>query len=314
MTTLYLAMSWFFGGLLVILGLASMIKMPIPGLLMIVMAMLFLPPSTKFFYEKSKRELSSTTKLFSIFILLLAIGYTAGLSVKQEDERLAAEKAQKNADAVAAYYKEAEEYFIANRELVVTSVKELEAKKDYKTIVEKYAKYLKTGEELDLEFAKIIVNANNEVELIEKAEATEKLLAELKVVPSSEYEKNIQLYSSLVALHPDDEKYKNKVSYYENKLAEQKKIELAKKERKKVIEKQFSAWDGSHNALEKLIKNNMNDPDSYEHVETLYGDYETYLIVKTTYRGKNVYGGVVKNFVKAKVSMDGTILSILDES
>ena len=219
MSTLYLALSWLFGGLLLILGLASMFKMPVPGLLMIVMAMLFLPPSTKFFYEKSKRELSSTTKLFSVFILLLAIGYTAGLSVKQEEERLAAEKAQKNADAVATYYKEAEKYFITNREAVIASIKELEAKKDYKTIVKNYAKYLKPDGEADPELAKLIVHASDEVKLIEKAETTTKLLAELKTVPSDQFEKNKQLYGSLATLHPDNQKYKEKLDYYTNKLA-----------------------------------------------------------------------------------------------
>ncbi len=86
-----------------------------------------------------------------------------------------------------------------------------------------------------------------------------------------------------------------------------------KTERQIELEKQFSSWDGSHNGLTKLIKNAMNDPESFEHVETTYWDMKDHLVVMTTYRGKNAFGGVVKNFVKAKVDMNGNVIEIIDE-
>jgi len=58
----------------------------------------------------------------------------------------------------------------------------------------------------------------------------------------------------------------------------------------------------------------MNDPNSYEHDETRYGDRGDHLVVMLKYRGKNAYGGVVRGWVKAKVSLhDGTILEIIAE-
>lgn len=82
--------------------------------------------------------------------------------------------------------------------------------------------------------------------------------------------------------------------------------------REEKIEDQFSAWDGSHRKLEKYIKENMHDPDSYEHVETRYSDRGDYLYVITTFRGNNAFGGKVKNSVSARVSLDnGDILEIL---
>ncbi|MBN2017668.1 MAG: hypothetical protein JW794_06030 [Candidatus Cloacimonetes bacterium] len=81
--------------------------------------------------------------------------------------------------------------------------------------------------------------------------------------------------------------------------------------RKERIEKQFNSWDGSHNELTNYIKNNMNDPKSYEHIETVYSDHGDYLIVITSFRGKNVFGGIVKNSIKAKVDIDGKILEII---
>jgi len=83
--------------------------------------------------------------------------------------------------------------------------------------------------------------------------------------------------------------------------------------RKENIQKLFSAWDGSHRGLEKIIKDAMNDPDSYKHVETVYWDMGDHLVVRTTYRGKNAFGGVVKNWVKAKIGLDGKVLEIIEQ-
>lgn len=83
--------------------------------------------------------------------------------------------------------------------------------------------------------------------------------------------------------------------------------------RKELIKKQFSAWDGSHPALTRIIKKSMNDPKSYDHVETGYWDQGDHLIVKTTFRGKNAFGGVVVNWVKAKVDLKGNVIELLEQ-
>lgn len=84
------------------------------------------------------------------------------------------------------------------------------------------------------------------------------------------------------------------------------------------IESQFSAWDGSHTKLETLIKLNMHDESSYEHVETrygvvLHGEGAPYMQVATTYSGKNLFGARLKGRVVGKVSIiDGTVLEIIE--
>lgn len=83
--------------------------------------------------------------------------------------------------------------------------------------------------------------------------------------------------------------------------------------RKKRLEGGFSAWDGSHRGLTKVIKEAMNDPKSYEHADTKFWDMGDHLVVTTTYRGKNAFGGVVKNWVKAKTDLDGNVLEIIEE-
>ncbi|MEZ5942016.1 MAG: hypothetical protein R3C18_11530 [Planctomycetaceae bacterium] len=51
----------------------------------------------------------------------------------------------------------------------------------------------------------------------------------------------------------------------------------------------------------------MNNPKSFEHVKTLFVDTGSYLIVETTYRGTNAFGGVVTNTFGAKMSLDGQL-------
>jgi len=86
-----------------------------------------------------------------------------------------------------------------------------------------------------------------------------------------------------------------------------------KTERQIQVDSQFSLWDGSHIELTKLIKKGLNDPDSYEHVETVYWDMNDHVIVRTTYSGKNAFGGRVKNWVKAKVDDNGNIVEIIEK-
>jgi hypothetical protein len=96
---------------------------------------------------------------------------------------------------------------------------------------------------------------------------------------------------------------------------EERKANLTPEEaRKEELSKLFSGWDGSLPALTSQIKNAMNDPDSYDHVETVYWDMKDHLIVQTTFRGKNKFGGVVKNSVKAKVDLLGNVIGIIDQS
>lgn len=82
-------------------------------------------------------------------------------------------------------------------------------------------------------------------------------------------------------------------------------------EREKIIAKSFSAWDGSHYEVTKLIKASMHDPGSYEHIETRYNDEGDYLVVGTEFRGKNLFGGMMKSWLRAKVKPSGEIIEVV---
>ena len=84
--------------------------------------------------------------------------------------------------------------------------------------------------------------------------------------------------------------------------------------RKEKVKNQFSDLYGNHPGLTELIKRNMNDPDSYEHVETRFRDEGEYIFVITKFRGKNAFGGTVTNTISAKVDFDGDVIEIISKN
>jgi hypothetical protein len=74
----------------------------------------------------------------------------------------------------------------------------------------------------------------------------------------------------------------------------------------------LSSWNGSCAALVTYVKENMNNPASFKHVSTqtfIQGDHAV-IIMK--YSGTNAYGAIVTAHIKAKVSSECEIMSILE--
>ena len=76
------------------------------------------------------------------------------------------------------------------------------------------------------------------------------------------------------------------------------------------IDNQFSPWDGSHIKLTREIKKGMNDPESFDHIETRFKDLGNEIVVQESFRGKNAFGGLVINKVIATVDIDGNVLTM----
>jgi hypothetical protein len=89
---------------------------------------------------------------------------------------------------------------------------------------------------------------------------------------------------------------------------------------------QFRLWDGSHSRLVKFVKENMNDPKSFEHVETTYLVISTQeqldligkgkigdLYVHMKFRGANAFGGTILSEVEAIVEYENNTLTVLND-
>lgn len=282
---------------------------PVAGLSMIVASGLLLPPVRNYVYSNTNKKIPPIFRVISIFVLLLTFGYFIGQVQDKKAQDLAVHQAQEKAQKEAHLRQEIIDQFNDDREQIINSAKNALSEKDYQSAISQTNKFLVVGNE---EINEINAKANKELIAIENTKKTESLLTELKTVPEKDYRKNLNLYTRLLDLHPNNESYKTQVTYYTDKLAEEEKKQKADESRKKKIEAQFSKWNGSHRNLEKIIKKSMNDPDSFDHVETKYWDSGDYLVVQTTFRGKNAFGGVVVNSMKAKVGLDGQILDIID--
>ena len=75
-----LILSWIFGVLFALTGIISVFSEPIPGLVMLIMAVVLLPPITKLVDQKWKFHLSSGVKIVVIVIGLIIFGATVDTS------------------------------------------------------------------------------------------------------------------------------------------------------------------------------------------------------------------------------------------
>ncbi|WP_312076816.1 SHOCT domain-containing protein [Chryseobacterium sp.] len=76
----------------------------------------------------------------------------------------------------------------------------------------------------------------------------------------------------------------------------------------------ISAWDGSNPKLERAIKKSMNDPDSYEHVQTTFSYKKDKVIATMIYRGNNAFGAKVLGKILGTFDYDGNLINIENEN
>ncbi|MFP9114436.1 hypothetical protein ACLI1A_10875 [Flavobacterium sp. RHBU_3] len=135
--------------------------------------------------------------------------------------------------------------------------------------------------------------------------------------------KTIITYSKIGQVEYQNNNVPEYTTFIDGKIVENQKLNV---EAEKLIAKQkeeyeknradfeescLSSWDGSNRELVKIVKKNMNDPDSFEHVETSYKLYNDYAVVIMQFRGKNAFNGTVLNSVTAKVSLeDCSVISV----
>jgi len=192
--------------------------------------------------------------------------------------------------------------------------------KDYPAAITAYKRTNKSKS--DKELTALYVKANQLDELSikkEKEEALRVLLNSIrtsilqvrknKIAQLAEIDPNNQEFADEIKLVIQEKKEEKVKSYKEANEKRQK--ELFAGQREKQIKSQFSTVYGSHIELEKIIKKSMNDPSSYSHVETRYGDKGDYIFVVTTFRGTNGFGGIVTNSIQAEFTISGELIRII---
>jgi hypothetical protein len=85
-------------------------------------------------------------------------------------------------------------------------------------------------------------------------------------------------------------------------------------EKNKIINSQFGFTDGRHIKLASKVEKSMNNPATFEHVETKYtinqDGNDEFLFVYMSFRGTNSFGATVIDNIGAKVDFWGNIEEI----
>lgn len=82
--------------------------------------------------------------------------------------------------------------------------------------------------------------------------------------------------------------------------------------RSEQVQALFMPYDGYNYELVQRVKQDMNDPDSFEHVETTYHDSGTGDVqVFMTFRGKNALGALVLNRAVASIDPNTSTITKL---
>ncbi len=219
--------------------------------------------------KKVKKPFYKKTWFIVLVVLFVIGGIGQALKSPEQKAQEAAEKQQKQ-----------EEYEAKQQEKQAKKAKKKE-KNNIKDSVEK----LLTGEQKDGEGYSLDVmelndggyEINAQIPYEVETEESEALLTDLLTkIKDLKFEnvKKITIY----ALY--DMQFVNVVAYPDNKElkeqvlaeAEKNKADREIKRRTEWIEKQFDAWDGDHIALTRLIKQNLNDEKSFEHIKTTFID------------------------------------------
>lgn len=300
-------LKWIFGLLFFITGILIISEMILAGIISILLGLFLIPPLLSLFEKKIDFVLPSYLRWMVVIVGLFLFGYSLVLHQN---------KVIKNADLIV---EEATGY-IESGDLVLALERIEEAKTMYTSPSNKAVELenqINESQSLDLVERKLIEMSDDEFYKLQNG------TLEFDIFQYETLNKNfVELLSensaqraTLIADHErrlEEERIEAERRAEEQRIAEIEQRRQAEQEaRQKRIESGFSAWDGSHRELVRRVKRDMNDPNSFEHVETKYGDRGDYLIVEMRFRGRNAFGGMVVNTVRARCSLDGSVQEII---
>ncbi|MBL4709735.1 MAG: zinc ribbon domain-containing protein [Flavobacteriales bacterium] len=134
---------------------------------------------------------------------------------------------------------------------------------------------------------------------INKLNATVKeqiTLTKLKSLPAKKYHENLKLYNQLISLKPNNIKYKNKVTYYQNKVNAEE-INIASRKLLYGAKPIKDHWTNGYIEIEKHLQHAAHDPSSiqFDNCSDVFFNENKGWLIRCTYRGKNAYGALIKN-------------------
>ena len=303
MNTLKTILKWFLGISFVLSGLMSIADSPIVAILSIILGLFLIPPTLKIIEQKIKYTFPTPAKWVIVIGGLFLVGFTISGQAAAKNRKV--DKIVEEASTL-----------IDEGEFESAKAKIEEAKGKYSTSdnnATKLENEIEKSKSLDFAKEQLVELSDDEFSKLQEGTLEKKILTQKTL--------NKDLIGLMKEQAPEREKMIKEIQDKKEQErvaaeleAERKKQEELNKNRKKIIEKQFSAWDGSHPALTRLIKKSMNDPDSYDHIETTFRDDGSSIFVVTEFRGANAFGGKVINTVSARVDFEGNVIEVVSQN
>ncbi|WP_340156581.1 hypothetical protein [uncultured Winogradskyella sp.] len=302
MKTFLTILKWFFGIIFLISGFGGLFASFFTGIIFLLLGLFILPPTYELFAKKTKLDLPTWAKWTTVIVGFIIASFTIDNSNAEKDAEmdLIVEKASDfinsgQIDSAKVYIEKAKSQYSSTKNKAVDLEKELDkynsedfAKETLVSMTDEEFKKLNNGELTKPYLTQKFLNT--EFIALMKTQAPERAKIIKEVAERKEQERIAQELE-----------------------AERKKQEEFNKNRKENIEKQFSAWDGSHPKLSRMIKENCRNPDSYEHIETRFRDDGNSIFVITKYRAENGFGGMTIGSVSARVDFSGNVLEIVSQ-
>jgi len=69
---------------------------------------------------------------------------------------------------------------------------------------------------------------------------------------------------------------------------------------------------GEHTELTRMVKADMDDPESFQLAACNYFDQDDHIVVIEDFRGRNAYGVMQKFSIKAKCGIDGGVIEVMN--
>src|SRR5690606_2015895 len=137
----YLALSWVFAAIFLLVGVSLMFTSPLAGLCALAASALLLPPVRDAVYSKTKKELSGKARGISIIALLIGASLFAGQSQLAQQEKQERRQAQEKAEQTEKLRQEAIQEFQLNSQAIVSSIESSIAQKDFDSAISQADRY-----------------------------------------------------------------------------------------------------------------------------------------------------------------------------
>lgn len=289
----FLAMGWLFGILFILLGVGALTgTMWLVGLVSVGGAAFILPPVRSWATSKTGIRLPENVRIGGYVALVIAFAVTTAIDSgrvnRAEAERAAKERMEQAAAAEAAMQEE----WVHGRDSILSAVRASLAAEQYREAAKIAHEYLfsedKTLRGLHREAVDAIEAADNKA-------LEERIVEELKRIPASDVRENRNRYRKLTELAPDNARYQDRYEHYQ-RLVDAEEARKAARLAAWGNPPEQSSWDGSYRPVKDYLKEVMHDPSSLDMdgCTPVYAVEGRGWIVGCDYRGKNAFGGVIR--------------------